>query len=48
MNVDRFDLKCSSGRLPHEKLMRNIELYGQQVVPMVLELLTKESEALAG
>jgi alkanesulfonate monooxygenase SsuD/methylene tetrahydromethanopterin reductase-like flavin-dependent oxidoreductase (luciferase family) len=48
LDIDRFDLKYSSGRLPHEKLMRNIELYGTQVVPMVRELLAQESELLAG
>ncbi len=48
LGVDRFDLKYSSGRLPHEKLMRNIELYGTEVVPMVRELLAEESELLAG
>jgi len=48
LDVDRFDLKYSSGRLPHEKLMSNIELYGTQVVPMVRELLAQESELLAG
>jgi hypothetical protein len=25
--------------LPHEKLMRSIELYGRKVVPMVREML---------
>jgi alkanesulfonate monooxygenase SsuD/methylene tetrahydromethanopterin reductase-like flavin-dependent oxidoreductase (luciferase family) len=48
LDVDRFDLKYSSGRLPHERLMRNIELYGTQVVPMVRELLARQSERLAG
>jgi probable LLM family oxidoreductase len=47
LDVDRFDLKYSSGRLPHEKLMRNIELYGTEVVPMVRELLAEEGELLA-
>ncbi len=48
LGVDRFDLKYSSGRLPHQRLMRNIELYGTQVVPRVRELLAGESELLAG
>ena len=47
LDIDRFDLKYSSGRLPHQNLMRNIELYGTQVVPLVRELLAKESELLA-
>jgi probable LLM family oxidoreductase len=37
--VDRFDLKYSSGRLPHDLLMRNIELYGSKVLPMVRDML---------
>jgi probable LLM family oxidoreductase len=48
LDVDRFDLKYSSGRLPHQKLMRNIELYGTQVVPRVRELVAEEAELLAG
>jgi alkanesulfonate monooxygenase SsuD/methylene tetrahydromethanopterin reductase-like flavin-dependent oxidoreductase (luciferase family) len=48
LDIDRFDLKYSSGRLPHQKLMRNIELYGTEVAPMVRERLTEESELLAG
>lgn len=48
LDIERFDLKYSSGRLPHQKLMSNIELYGTQVVPMVRELLAEESELLAG
>jgi probable LLM family oxidoreductase len=48
LDIDRFDMKYSSGRLPHRDLMRNIELYGTQVVPLVRELLAEESELLAG
>jgi hypothetical protein len=48
LDVDRFDLKYSSGRLPHRNLMRHIELYGTQVVPMVRELLAEEAELVAG
>jgi probable LLM family oxidoreductase len=47
LDVDRFDMKYSAGRLPHESLMRNIELYGTEVVPMVREILAEESELLA-
>jgi len=36
---DRFDLKYSAGALPHEKLMRCIELYGTKVAPMVRDML---------
>jgi probable LLM family oxidoreductase len=48
LDVDQFNMKYSSGRLPHEKLMRNIELYGNEVMPRVRELLASESELLAG
>lgn len=35
LGIDRFDLKFSNGTLPHEKLMRSIELYGTEVAPLV-------------
>ncbi|MCA6120955.1 LLM class flavin-dependent oxidoreductase [Bradyrhizobium sp. WSM 1704] len=35
----RFQLKYSAGPLPHEKLMKSIELYGNKVVPLVRDLL---------
>ncbi|HEY1825597.1 MAG TPA: LLM class flavin-dependent oxidoreductase [Acidimicrobiales bacterium] len=38
LGVDRFDLKYSAGPLPHEQLMRCIELYGTKVIPMVREM----------
>jgi probable LLM family oxidoreductase len=34
----RFDMKYSVGTLPHDKIMRCIELYGRKVMPMVREL----------
>nr|WP_314073570.1 LLM class flavin-dependent oxidoreductase [uncultured Roseococcus sp.] len=39
LGVQRFQLKYSAGALPHEKLMRSIELYGTKVIPLVRELL---------
>lgn len=39
LGVDRFDLKLANGPQPHADLMRAIELYGTQVVPMVRDLL---------
>jgi hypothetical protein len=39
LGIVRFDMKYSQGTLPHDKLMRSIELYGTKVVPMVRELL---------
>ena len=41
----RFDLKYSAGTLPHEQLMRSIELYGTKVVPRVRELLGRAAAA---
>jgi probable LLM family oxidoreductase len=39
LGIVRFDMKYSQGTLPHDKLMRSIELYGTKVIPMVRELL---------
>jgi probable LLM family oxidoreductase len=39
LGLARFQLKYSAGPLPHEKLMKSIELYGRMVVPMVREML---------
>jgi probable LLM family oxidoreductase len=35
LGLSRFDLKYSAGTLPHELLMRSIELYGSRVLPLV-------------
>jgi probable LLM family oxidoreductase len=39
LGIARFQLKYSAGPLPHQKLMRSIELYGRKVVPMVREMM---------
>ncbi|MFG1425527.1 LLM class flavin-dependent oxidoreductase [Roseixanthobacter glucoisosaccharinicivorans] len=39
LGLDRFDLKYSAGPIPHDRLMRCIELYGTKVIPMVRDLL---------
>jgi probable LLM family oxidoreductase len=39
LGVVRFQLKYSAGPLPHDKLMRSIELYGHKVVPLVRDML---------
>ena len=39
LGASRFDLKMSNGTLPHEDLMRSIELYGTEVAPRVRELM---------
>ena len=40
LGLTRFDMKYSAGRLPHTKLMRSIELYGRNVVPLVRDMLS--------
>jgi probable LLM family oxidoreductase len=35
LGVSRFDLKYSNGTLPHDAMMRSIELYGSEVIPRV-------------
>ena len=45
LGVARFDMKYSAGTLPHETLMRSIELYGKRVIPRVRELLAVASAA---
>lgn len=39
LGIQRFDLKYSAGTLPHEPMMKAIELYGTRVLPRVRELL---------
>ena len=39
LGISRFDLKYSAGPLPHERLMRCIELYGTRVIPLVRDML---------
>lgn len=42
LGLSRFDMKYSAGTLPHELMMRSIELYGTEVAPRVRELLAAE------
>jgi len=39
LGLSRFDLKYSNGTLPHDALMRSIELFGTKVVPQVRDQL---------
>ena len=39
LGLARFDMKYSAGTLPHDRLMKSIELYGTRVMPRVRELL---------
>jgi probable LLM family oxidoreductase len=38
LGATRFDMKYSAGTLPHDKIMRCIDLYGTKVMPMVKEM----------
>ena len=39
LGLSRFDVKYSNGPLPHDAIMKSIELYGTKVVPMVRDRL---------
>jgi alkanesulfonate monooxygenase SsuD/methylene tetrahydromethanopterin reductase-like flavin-dependent oxidoreductase (luciferase family) len=45
LGLARFDLKYSAGTLPHETMMRSIELYGTKVVPLVHQALERNAAA---
>ena len=42
VGAQRFDFKYANGPMAHSKLMKSIELYATQVVPMVKEILAIE------
>ena len=48
LGLSRFDLKYCSGPMPHERLMRGIELFGGTVVPTVRALLGEPALRAAG
>jgi len=41
LGLSRFGMKYSAGGLPHDSLMRSIELYGTKVMPMVRKKLAE-------
>lgn len=43
LDLSRFNLKYSAGTLPHDALMRSIELIGTEVAPRVREMLTRSA-----
>jgi alkanesulfonate monooxygenase SsuD/methylene tetrahydromethanopterin reductase-like flavin-dependent oxidoreductase (luciferase family) len=45
LGIARFDMKYSAGALPHDAMMRCIELYGREVIPRVRELLAERVPA---
>lgn len=47
--LSRFDMKYSHGTLPHARMMRSIELYGANVMPLVKTMLAEAAgEVRAG
>jgi probable LLM family oxidoreductase len=43
LGLSRFDLKYSAGTMPHETLLKSIELIGTKVAPRVRELVATEA-----
>lgn len=41
---DRFLLQMAIGLMPHDQIMRGIELYGTKVAPIVRKALTESGE----
>ena len=39
LKIQRFDMKYTTGPVPHAQLLTCIQLYGEKVIPMVNELL---------
>ena len=44
LSLSRFDLAYAVGRIPHERRIATIELYGREVIPRVRELLAATPE----
>ncbi|WP_434811185.1 LLM class flavin-dependent oxidoreductase [Microbacterium sp. bgisy189] len=45
LDIDRFDMKFSTGTLSHARMLRSIELFGTRVAPLVQELLHDAPES---
>lgn len=41
LGLQRFDLKYATGPMPHTQLMEGIRLYGEQVIPMVRQMVAE-------
>lgn len=41
LNIQRFDMKYSTGPMPHSRLLTCLQLYGEKVIPMVKDLLSQ-------
>ena len=48
LGLARFNMKYSHGTLPHDSMLRSIELYGTEVIPRVRELLAESGQEQAG
>ena len=48
LGLARFNMKYSHGTLPHDAMLRSIELYGTEVIPRVRELLAESGQERAG
>jgi len=46
LGISRFDMKYSSGTLPHPARMKSIELYGTEVMPRVRKAVEESAAAL--
>jgi probable LLM family oxidoreductase len=45
LGLSRFDMKYSTGPMPHGQLMEGIRLYGERVIPMVREMVALDAAA---
>jgi probable LLM family oxidoreductase len=45
LGLSRFDMKYSTGPMPHAQLLEGIRLYGEQVIPMVRDMLALDAAA---
>jgi probable LLM family oxidoreductase len=45
LGLSRFDMKYSTGPMPHGQLMEAIRLYGERVIPMVREMVALDAAA---
>ena len=43
LGLSRFNMKYSNGTMPHDKLLRSIELFGTKVAPRVRELMQQHA-----
>jgi probable LLM family oxidoreductase len=43
LGIQRFDMKYSTGAIPHADLMACIRLYGEKVIPLVQDMLTDQA-----